>query len=166
MAKRGILNDKQERFCRQYVIDLNGTQAAIRAGYSKKTAHEQAAQLLAKLSIQNRVNELQSKIADKLEITAERIAEEYAKIGFSDFGDFIDTGNKLKDVSTLGKDRTRVIESVKRTVTEFKDGQTTTVQIKLHSKIAALDALSKHLGFYERDNRQKGVKIRVGFADE
>ena len=49
------MTDKQERFCEEYMIDLNATQAAIRAGYSPKTANEQGSQLLAKLSIQNRI---------------------------------------------------------------------------------------------------------------
>lgn len=54
------MTDKQERFCEEYMIDLNATQAAIRAGYSPKTANEQGSQLLAKLSIQNRIAQLQA----------------------------------------------------------------------------------------------------------
>jgi phage terminase small subunit len=52
------LTDKQEMFCKEYLIDLNATQAAIRAGYSKKTANEQGSQNLVKLSIQKRIAEL------------------------------------------------------------------------------------------------------------
>lgn len=67
------LNKKQERFCLEYVIDCNGTQAAIRAGYSKKTANEQASRLLANVNIKARVEELQAKTTKKLEITREDI---------------------------------------------------------------------------------------------
>ena len=78
------LNDKQKQFCREYIVDLNGTQAAIRAGYSKKTSNEQAARLLAKVSIQTYVKELIEKRAKKTEITAERVLQEYARIAFVD----------------------------------------------------------------------------------
>ncbi|MCL2548572.1 MAG: terminase small subunit [Symbiobacteriaceae bacterium] len=64
-------NDKQEYFCQQYLIDRNATQAAIRAGYSEKTARTQAAQLLAKLSIRSRVHELQKEQAERLCIDAD-----------------------------------------------------------------------------------------------
>lgn len=58
VSSKGYLTTKQEVFCKEYTKDFNGTQAAIRAGYSKHTANEQAAQLLAKLSIKARVDEL------------------------------------------------------------------------------------------------------------
>lgn len=67
------LTPKQDRFCREYVIDCNGTQAAIRAGYSPKTANEQASRLLANVSVSRRVHELQGKVAEKCEITAEYV---------------------------------------------------------------------------------------------
>lgn len=65
------LTDKQERFCLEYVIDSNSTQAAIRAGYSKKTARTIASQLLTKLNIKARIEELQEKTAKKLELDRE-----------------------------------------------------------------------------------------------
>ena len=71
----GQLSAKQDRFCQEYVVDCNATQAAIRAGYSKRTANEQGSQLLAKLSIQNRVAELQKPICDKLELDAAYVIE-------------------------------------------------------------------------------------------
>jgi len=75
MRKKGFilstLSEKQKTFCREYIIDLNGTQAAIRAGYSKKTANEQAAQLLAKLSIKEYVQSLMSERSQRTEITAD-----------------------------------------------------------------------------------------------
>ena len=61
-----MLNEKQKQFCEEYIIDLNGTQAAIRAGYSAKTANEQAAQLLAKLSIQEYVQKIKNKRSERV----------------------------------------------------------------------------------------------------
>ena len=70
------LTPKQEMFCKEYIIDLNGTQAAIRAGYSEKTANEQAAQLLARLSIQEYVQSLMDKRSKKVEITADNVLQD------------------------------------------------------------------------------------------
>jgi phage terminase small subunit len=73
MHIKGELTLKQRMFCNEYQIDYNGTQAAIRAGYSKKTANEQAAQLLAKLSIKNEINRLQNERIRSTGITAEYV---------------------------------------------------------------------------------------------
>ena len=67
------LTKKQEAFCREYVVDFNGTQAAIRAGYSKKTAKVSASENLTKPNIQDFINELQGKQAKRLEITADEL---------------------------------------------------------------------------------------------
>lgn len=71
MAKKGELTPKQEAFVREYLIDLNATQAAIRAGYSQKTANEQGARLLANVSIASAIDVLKLKREVKTEITAE-----------------------------------------------------------------------------------------------
>ena len=69
--ERPTLTPKQEMFCLEYVVDMNGTQAAIRAGYSKRTANEQAAQLLAKPSIKQRVQELLAERARRVKLSAD-----------------------------------------------------------------------------------------------
>jgi phage terminase small subunit len=74
------LNDKQERFCQEYVIDLNATQAAIRAGYSKKTAYSLGQRLLKKAEIIARIEELKKEIADKNKLSAEWVIEELKKV--------------------------------------------------------------------------------------
>jgi len=73
-------NKKHEKFCQEYIIDLNATQAAVRAGYSKNTANEQGCRLLAKSNISARVNELQSKVIKKLELTQEWVLEHLKEI--------------------------------------------------------------------------------------
>ena len=75
-----ILTDKQQRFCQEYVIDLNATQAAKRAGYSEKTANEQGCQLLAKLNIQEEISKLQAQIAKKTELNAEWVLNNLKEI--------------------------------------------------------------------------------------
>lgn len=66
----GKLNDKREMFCREYLIDLNGTQAAIRAGYSAKTANAAAGRLLSNVSIQARISELKQERIEEVKIDA------------------------------------------------------------------------------------------------
>jgi phage terminase small subunit len=67
------LNAKQERFCHEYIIDLNATQAAIRAGYSEKTAQEQSSRLLSNVIIQKKINEAKENRSKSTGITAERV---------------------------------------------------------------------------------------------
>ena len=69
------LTPKQARFVEEYLLDLNATQAAIRAGYSKKTANEQGAQLLAKLSIRQAVAEAQAVRSKRTEITQDEVIQ-------------------------------------------------------------------------------------------
>jgi len=71
--KKGGLTPKQEQFCLEYIVDLNGTQAAIRAGYSEKTANEQASQLLTKPAVKRRVQELMGERSKRTEITADYV---------------------------------------------------------------------------------------------
>lgn len=74
------LTPKQEMFCREYLVDLNGTQAAIRAGYSEKTANEQAARLLANVNIQEYVQSLMDARVQRVEITADYVLKSIHEI--------------------------------------------------------------------------------------
>lgn len=71
--KEAKLTPKQELFCKEYIVDLNATQAAIRAGYSEKTANEQGSQLLAKLSIKEYVQSLMDERSERVEITSDYV---------------------------------------------------------------------------------------------
>ena len=138
------MTDKQERFCEEYMIDLNATQAAIRAGYSPRTAREQAAQNLAKLNIQNRIAQLQAEQSRRTGVTADRVVRELAKIAFANASDLIDpeTASVKLDAS---RDDLAAIQSIK--VKSFgEDGLEH--EVKLADKLRALDLLGKHLGMY------------------
>ena len=74
------MTEKQQRFCQEYLIDLNTTQAAIRAGYSKKTTNEQAARKLAKVSIQKHLQILMDKRSGRTQVDADRVVRELACI--------------------------------------------------------------------------------------
>ena len=82
------LNDKQQRFVNEYLIDLNATQAAIRCGYSEKTAYSQGQRLLKKDDIQKEVRKAQQKTINKLEITREDILKDLIKIKEDNINDW------------------------------------------------------------------------------
>ena len=130
-----MLNPKQEKFCREYVVDFNGTQAAIRAGYSKRTANEQAAQLLAILSIQEFIGDLQKKQAEELEITAAEITL------------------NIKAIADRCMQGEQVLDSKGIPTGEWKFEST--------SALKAYELLGKRVGYFEKDNNQKGVKFKV-----
>lgn len=95
------LTNKQEQFCKEYLIDLNGTQAAIRAGYSAKTANRIAAENLSKPDIQNYISELMNERSEATGISAERVISELEKIAFAETE--ITGKEKMKALELLGK---------------------------------------------------------------
>lgn len=140
------LTAKQEAFCEEYLIDLNATQAAIRAGYSERTADSQGPALLRKTHVADRIAQLKKKRSKKTGITAERVLEELAAIGFSDIGDVVEWGPggvRLKPSEEIGETR-RIVESV----SEGRDG----IRIKLHNKLGALRSIGDHLGMFSNND--------------
>lgn len=154
------LTDKQEMFCREYIIDLNASQAAIRAGYSKATAKEQASRLLTNVNISNRVMELKSNRSIDTGITANRVLEEYAKIAFFDIRESFDVDGGLIHIKQLDDKSAGAISSIKSSEEWAEDGSGNKViigtlkEIKVFDKIRALQDLGKHLGLFEKDNDQ------------
>lgn len=149
MAK---LTEKQRRFCKEYPVDLNATQAAIRAGYARGSANREGPKLLSNPVIQREIQKTIQKVEQKLEITTERIMAEYAKLGFSDmadYGDWDEHGKaKLRSSKDLG-DKTAAIQEMHIQQFENDDGTTERViKFKLHPKIAALDSLCKMKGLF------------------
>lgn len=149
----GKKNDtRQDRFCREYVVDFNGTQAAIRAGYSKKTAAEQSSRLLRNVNIQAKIKALTEKVAQKLEISQEKVLAEYAKIAFFDIRSIYNDNNAIKNISEIGDDAAAAISGIK-VLEEFEGSGKervhigNTVEIKLNSKISALDSITDMLGY-------------------
>ena len=80
----------QKRFVQEYLIDLNATQAAIRAGYSKKTAQEQASRLLSKVKVQADIQKAMKRRSERTGITQDRVLEELALIAFSDISELLE----------------------------------------------------------------------------
>lgn len=162
------LTPKQQRFCDEYLIDLNATQAAIRAGYSVKTANEQGSRLLVNVSIQKYLSYKHQQRLTRTEITQDSVLQEFAKIAFADIRMFYDKDNKLKPLHTLDDNSAAALAGVD--VDEIFAGQEhigTLKKIRLHSKISALESLGKHVGLYKKDNEQKPTSqtvVNVGYG--
>ncbi|WP_418460434.1 terminase small subunit [Brucella intermedia] len=167
------LTPKQERFVAEYLIDLNATQAAIRAGYSEKTAQQQGSRLLLNVKVQEAIAKGQNKTAAKLEITKERIVEELAKIGFSNMLDYMRAGtdgDPYLDFSNLTREQAAALAEV--TVEDFKDGRgeeardVRRIKFKLHDKKGALVDLAKMLGFMVEKHEHSGeISLTVSQED-
>lgn len=127
----GKMTPKMQKFVDEYLVDLNATQAAIRAGYSKKTAYSIGVSNLKKPEIQAAIQKRQKSAAEKLEITRERVLKELASIGFAKATDFltIQGGRVLiKDSDDVAADKLAALASVK----EGMYG----VEVKLADKLA------------------------------
>lgn len=102
MTEKKLLTPKQEMFCREYLVDLNGRQAAIRAGYSEKTATEAAYETLMKPHIQEYISKLKSEREEKLEINAQWVLNQAIKVHNMTIEDK-DHTNALKSLDLIGK---------------------------------------------------------------
>jgi len=149
------LTDKQRRFVEEYVVDLNGTQAAIRAGYSENTANEQASQLLAKLSVRKAVEKLQREISQRLGLTAEKVLSEMSYIAFANMADYLQCtsgGDPFFDYYNASREQKSALSEV--TVEDYVEGRgddarnVKKVKFKLHDKRAALVDLGRHMGLF------------------
>ena len=130
-----MLNEKQKQFCEEYIIDLNGTQAAIRAGYSKKTARAIANELLTKLDIREYICELKNKRSERVKYSQDELMR-----------DILEVKNRCMQANP---------------VLDKEGNETGIWKFDSNGANKALDMLAKHVGFYETDNKQKAFNISV-----
>lgn len=168
MEKEPKLTDKQRMFCEEYMIDFNATKAAIRSGYSQKTAQEIGAQNLSKLIIQNYISEKIKNQSKRLEISSDRVILEIARLAFVDVRKIFDSEGKLKDITTIDDDTSAAISSFEvddlKAYNEESDSYGKigeAKKIKLYDKIRALEMLAKHFGMFEKDNSQKPTSTNI-----
>lgn len=161
------LTPKQQRFVDEYLIDLNATQAAIRAGYSEKTANEQGSQLLAKLSISESIAAAMKKREQRTEITQDRVLQEYAKLAFLDPRRFYNEKGGLIPVHELPGDVAAALagmEVVLQRAGKDADGNQEfddVKKIKFIDKKGALDSLARHLGMFVDKTELSGPNGKI-----
>ena len=133
------LTPKQQRFVEEYLIDLNATQAAIRAGYSPRTANEQGAQNLAKLSISEAIAEAQAKREERTQITQDYVLTNIQKV----------------------IERCMQVQQVDNCLTQTEDGELAQAfMFKEQGALKGLELLGKHLGMF-KDKVEHSGKLEI-----
>lgn len=166
-----MLTPKQERFVQEYVVDLNATQAAIRAGYSEDTAYSQGQRLLKNVEVQSFVEKARNEQAKRTGVTADTILFELLRIARSDLGQAFDDNGNLLPIKEIPEDVRRAISGVE-TFEEFdghgvervKIGETR--KLKFWDKTRALELLGKHLGLYVEkvDHTSGGLPVKFSLT--
>lgn len=176
MAK---MSARQQRFCDEYLIDLNATQAAIRAGYAEKYAHTNAAKLLQNTTIQEYIEKRKKSRMKRTEITQDAVLKEIAIVAFAvatDYAKVVEReatveingaivplldaeGNPVKYKTVepvLTDDLTKEQKKALAVIKKGRDG----FEIKPHDKMKALEMLGRHLGLWDKkpeaDEEEKG----------
>ncbi|MBS1169525.1 MAG: hypothetical protein H6R01_443 [Burkholderiaceae bacterium] len=156
------LNEKHKRFVDEYLIDLNATQAAVRAGYSEKTAGSQGFDLLKKPEIQQYLTERMAAREKRTEITQDKVLKELAKIGFADirravkWGESVlvhaeddEGGNPVELKHTVALlSSTEIDDDTAAAIAEVSQGRDG-VKLKMHDKKGALVDIGRHLGMFK-----------------
>jgi phage terminase small subunit len=144
MAK---LTAKQQRFVEEYLIDLNATQAAIRAGYSSESANNIGPENLLKPIVRAHIDKAMAERSKRTGVNADRVIQELARIAFVNAPDVVDTKNATVK-ENASEDDTAAISSVK---VKIVDGDFSSVEreIRFADKLKALELLGKHMGMFK-----------------
>lgn len=179
------LTARQQRFCDEYLIDLNATQAAIRAGYSEKYAHTNAAKLLQNTTIQEYIEKRKKDRIKRTEITQDAVLQEIALVAFAvatDYAKVVEReatieidgnivplldaeGNPVKYKTVEPVLTEELTEEQKRALAVIKKGRDG-FEIKPHDKMKALEMLGRHLGLWDKKlEADNGEKDDDGFLE-
>lgn len=151
------LTPQQQRFVEEYLVDLNGGQAAKRAGYSDTNGshYQQAARLLRNVNISEAVDKALAARGERLGVKADRVVKELLRIAFADSRRTMrwddERGLVFEPSDSLDDDTAAAISEVSEKVTETKKGIKREQRVKMHDKIRALELLGKHLGMWKAD---------------
>ncbi len=150
------MTKKQKRFVEEYLIDLNATQAAIRAGYSPDSARDIGCENLTKPNIKAAIDKAEAERSRRTGINQDRVLREIAKLAFVNPVDVIDM-----DTATIhgeaNRDDTACIASVKVKTIPTEDGEITEREVKTYNKLNALELLGKHLGMFTDKLKMEGT---------
>lgn len=148
-ATQRELTPKQAMFVREYLVDLNATQAAIRAGYSAKTANEQASRLLANVNVARAVQAGMDRRAEAVEINATRVLKEIGRLAFFDPRKLLNSDGTPKPIHELDDDTAAAVAGIE-IVTKGNDdlGYADIMKVKLADKSKNLEMLGRHLKLF------------------
>lgn len=154
------LTPKQKRFVAEYLVDLNATAAAKRAGYNPKTAYSIGQENLKKPEIQKAIEEAQKERQKRTEITQDMVIAELAKLGFFDVRKMFGKDGKPLDISKLDDDTAAALVGLDVQDVTDSDGEFIgyVKKYKMADKIKALELLGKHLGAWDKqESKENGI---------
>jgi phage terminase small subunit len=157
------LDTRERRFIHEYLVDFDPKQAAIRAGYRRAQAADIAAQLLRRADVAAEVETELRRRREKLQVTADRVLQEYARIAFADLRNFFDWGPEnvaLRPKAALSDADAAALAGIELPATNGRGAK-----LRFHDKKAALDALARHLGLFETANRKKEGDFAIDGKD-
>lgn len=163
------LTAKQQAFVDEYLVDLNATQAAIRAGYSERTAEQQGSRLLRNVQVQAAVREQMDARAERLGVTQDDVVQALRAIAFADLRDVVDWGREQDAASGLWSVFVRLRDSAKLgdeaavALNELRVDASGHLTVRLNDKLRALELLGRHLGMFKKD---VDVRVSGGFTVE
>lgn len=144
------LRRKQQRFAEEYPIDLNATQAALRAGYSPKTAYSQGQRLLKNVEVQNAIQAAMAQRSKRVQITQDGVLQEIALLQYSDVSHYtIDDRGNLTLAADAPPGAMRAVSSLRKRVRHHDDGSITyDTEFRLWNKPASLRMGGQHLALF------------------
>ena len=165
------LTPKQQKFVEEYLCDLNATQAALRAGYSVKTAMAIGAENLKKPQIHAAVQAEMDKRSARTEVTADSVLKEICKIAFSDIRNVFDENGRLLPVHMMSPDVSASISSIKISTKSIPGSDPVDVEhiaeLKFWDKNSSLEKLGKHLKlFNDVGSRENPLTVNTELTDE
>ena len=140
------LNQRQEMFCREYIKDLNGTQAAIRAGYSPRTADRMAYELLKKPEIQAFVLQSKAERVEEVKVDANYVLKRLIEIDEMDVADILDDGGDFLPIRNWPKVWRTTLSGLDIAIINSGDTEAIIKKIKWPDKVKNLELLGKHIG--------------------
>lgn len=153
-ARPRPLTPREARFCEEYLVDLNATQAAIRAGYSARSARAHVGRLLTNETIACRIAELRDARSTRVGVQADDVLRGLWRIAMLDIGEAFDASGALKPLADMPEGVRRAIASIE--IDELFNGRGgdrasvgVTRKVRFHDKIRALDLLGQHLGLWK-----------------
>ncbi len=149
MAKK--LTPREQAFCEEYMIDLNATQAAVRAGYKITTAGDASAWIHPEHPERPHMREyLDRRLAERARrtgVSQDRVVQELARVAFLEATDVIDiTDASVK--ADASKDDRAVIQSIRVRAVPTRHGESVEREVRFADKLKALELLGKHLGMF------------------
>lgn len=157
------LDIRERKFADNLLAGMNKSQAALKAGYATR---QMSIKLLARPHVKAYIDGRMAQRRAGMQISTERVIREFARIAFCNVADLKMDWDKLKNWEDLSDDQKAAISEIRVKVTSGetrhgKEWKTKETVIKMHNKLPALEALSKHLGLFERDNNQKTVTPNI-----